>query len=268
MLFSLPQLLFRLGLPACIIVAALSYSAHGTVGVVDIQDLLEPDLQKLLKSHGTPPTAKSSSQHAPWTHTPQCTHSTSFKSLGSKFCLYTNNKGFINGISILTTPKAAEAAVQHLNEEPLSYFLNEEQIDEWFNQKTRPWKIADIPGKDLGVVATRKIKKFETFMVDQASVIMDLEMEKKVSAKENLRLLKLAVDQLRDPGWVRKLSKKHDGVTGDDKHEDEDEDEDEEKEGSVEEHIMMTNAFGTQLGEVNFRGLFPLVSVSRRALLF
>jgi hypothetical protein len=254
MIPSLPALL-RFGLPAYILVALLSRAAQGTVGVVDIQDLLDPDLQKPLASPDKPrSSSKPASKHAPWTHAPECTHSTSFKNLGSKYCLYTNKNAFINGISILTTPKTAEEAAQHLNEEPLSYFLSVDEVNEWFDQESRPWNIVDVPGKDLGVVATRKIKRYETFMVDQANVVMDLEMEKHVSKKDNLRLLKKAVDRLNNPGWVRQLSKKHDGHA---------EDADEvEEEGAMEEHIMMTNAFGTQLGDVNFRGLFPLVSVS------
>lgn len=109
----------------------------------------------------------------------------------------------------------------------------------------------DIEGKDKGVVATRRIEEHETFMVDQASVIMDLEMEKSVSDKEAKRLLKVAVEQLRFPEWVRDLSGRHEG----------DGREDGEEEGDWEEKVMMTNAFGTSLGEAQFRGLFPLVSV-------
>lgn len=42
-----------------------------------------------------------------------------------------------------------------------------------------------MPGKDKGVVARRKIKQFETFMVDQAAVVVDMETEKALSRREN-----------------------------------------------------------------------------------
>lgn len=236
-----------------------SHPAQSSIGVVEIDDLLQPDLQKPLKSPNHPDP---STQYAPWTHEPLCTVSTSFKSLGTKFCLYTNDRAFINGVSILTTPAAAEAAAEYLNEEPLSYFLSEAQQEEWFNGgeeggNGRPWKIVPVEGKDLGVVATRRIRRHETFMVDQASVVMDLRMEKLVPRRESLRLLKKGVERLRRPGWVRELSGRHEGVDGG-------KDGEEEGDGEWEEHVMMTNAFGTQLGETEFRGLFPLVSVSAK----
>jgi hypothetical protein len=243
--------LSRYGAASCILIAALVHLGNASLGVVDIHNLLEPNNNQQPLSSDTL-HSQESIKHHPWTHRPQCAHSTSFKNLGTKYCVYTNKDAFINGISILSTPKTAEQALKYLDEEPLSYFFSQDQVDDWFNTP-RPWKIVDIPGKDKGVVATRRIKKYETFMVDQATVVMDLEMEKAVAAKDNLRLLKLGVDQLRSPEFVRMLSKKHSGA---------EEGEDEEEEGVVDEHVMMTNAFGTQLGEVSFRGLYPLVSVS------
>lgn len=223
--------------------AAVLNHVGASLGVVDVQDILEPGKQQYLSTEDA--GIKGSSGHAPWTHAPNCTHSTSFKSLGTKYCVYTNNRVFMNGISIVSTSKAAESAVEFLDEDPVSYFFRQDQIEKWFTTKP-PWKIADIPGKDKGVIATRKIKKYETFMVDQASIVMDLAMEKEVSKKENLRLLRLATDQLRNPGLVRDMSSKHKG---------------EESTENIEEEIMMTNAFGTEVGDVAMRGLFPVVSV-------
>jgi hypothetical protein len=174
--------------------------------------------------------------------------------------VFTHNQTSINGISIITTPRTAKAAIQFLEEEPLSYFFTSEQVDSYFNDP-QPWQIVDMPGKDKGVVATRKIKQYETFMVDQASVLMDMAMEKKLSLKENLALLKVAVDRLRYPDFVRALSSKHNGHSHTAPSEDADSEEDKERElEKIDEDIMMTNAFGTQIGETQLRGLFPLVS--------
>ncbi|KAF2273065.1 SET domain-containing protein [Westerdykella ornata] len=192
----------------------------------------------------------SSNPHLPWTHAPICTHSHSLNSLSTKYCVYTSQTAFINGISILTTPSLAALAAEHLDEEPLSIFFTPDQFDEWSSQP-RPWEIVDIPGKDKGVVATRKIRKYETFMVDQAAVMVDLEMEKGVGLKEGMRLLKVAVDRLKRPEVVREMSGRHAGALKEGEVA---------VEGRVEEDVMMTNAFGTSLGEGSFRGLFPLVS--------
>lgn len=243
LIMSLTSSLFVFRPTCLLLIIAFVQWVRASVGVVDIHDLLGQGSEQYLSPED--PGYKENPNPAPWTHTPKCTHSTSFKSLGTKYCVYTNQDAFINGISILSTPKTAQSALEFLGEEPLSYFFPPDQVDEWFNTP-RPWKIVDVPGKDKGVVATRKIKKHETFMVDQANVIMDLEMEKSVSSKENSKLLKTAIDQLRHPNWVRQLSSKHDGGMSD----------------AIDEDIMMTNAFGTQLGDVDFRGLFPLVSVS------
>lgn len=236
---SLPHLSLKL---ACILLlsSAFIHRTEGSVGVVDINDLLEPGSQQYLSSQKA-----GAGGNAAWTHRPNCTHSTSFSKLGAKYCVYTNSNAFFNGISIITTPTVAQDAIQYLNEEPEPYFLSDKQLEKFFT-KPRAYEIVDLPGKDKGVVATRKIKKYETFMVDQASLVMDLEMEKAVSKKDNLRLLKLGIDRLRDPEVVRGLSGKHNGEKGENDDED----------------VMMTNAFGTQVGETNFRGLFPLVSVS------
>lgn len=88
---------------------------------------------------------------------------------------------------------------------------------------------------------------------------MDLEMEKAVSRKEGMRLLKIGVDRLRSPALVRELSKKHDGSVRVGKDE-EDVAEAEDEEGQLDEDVVMTNAFGTTLGEGNFRALFPIIS--------
>ena len=82
-------------------------------------------------------------------------------------------------------------------------------------------------------------------MVDSASIVMDLEMEKGMSKADNLRLLTLGIDQLVNPTLVRNLSTKHNHASVP-KERDED--------------IMMTNAHQTQIGNTNYRALFPLVS--------
>jgi hypothetical protein len=62
-------------------------------------------------------------------------------------------------------------------------------------------------------------------------------------------MLKVAVDRLIVPGMVRDMSAKHnDGK--------------EDGEGTLEEDVMKTNAFGSTVADVSTRALFPLISVS------
>lgn len=114
--------------------------------------------------------------------------------------------------------------------------------------------MVDVAGRGKGVVATRRIGKFETFMVDRASVVVDLRAEEKLGSDEKGELLRVAVERLGRPEAVMGLAGMHDG------------EEKIEKEGEVDEErvedIMVTNAFGTTMAGESFSGLYALVSVS------
>jgi hypothetical protein len=224
----------------------LSHADPG--GAIKIDELLQPGY----KGQSIFEDTAASDSHKPWTHPPQCTDSVSSNGLVTKYCVFTNNRVLENGFSLITTSKAASQAAANLGEDSALYFFSESKAQEW-HASNRPYRVKNIAGKGKGVVATRKIKQYETFMIDQASVIMDLEMEKKVSKAENARLLKIAVDQLKKPESIRTLSTKR--KAGPKLKEETDED-------TLEEDIMVTNAFGTQLETIEVRGLFPVAAVS------
>ncbi|KAF2875804.1 hypothetical protein BDV95DRAFT_654916 [Massariosphaeria phaeospora] len=219
-----------------------------SAGNVRIDELLlQQDQQRYIAA-----ADNADSPHAPWSHKPWCTHSTFLRSVGQKYCVYTSNTTGPNGISLITTPKTAARAAPLLDEDPLSHFLTQTQAETLYYNPA-PYEIVDIPGKDKGVVATRLIAKFETFMIDQASVFMDLHLEQSVGEKENLKLLKMGVERLRSKEVVRELSDRHKGADGQAQAEDE-------VEGELEEKVMMTNSFGTTIANVAMRGVFPVVS--------
>jgi hypothetical protein len=230
------------------------HCASATVGVLDIDDLLEPDLQQhiLASSEGRP--------HAPWSHEPHCTISTYLPTLGQKFCVYTSNTTGPHGLSLIFPPSSAHLATKYLDDNPLDSFLTQEDAERLY-LGGQPWKIVDIPGKAKGVVATRKIKMYETFMLDQAAVVVDMEAENALSDDENKKLLKRAVDQLLVPGMIRDMSAAHAGGEGNAN----DNEEHDDVEGRLEEDIMKTNAFGSTVAEVSSRALYPLISVSHEA---
>ncbi|CAO2649924.1 Nn.00g012160.m01.CDS01 [Neocucurbitaria sp. VM-36] len=226
------------------------HQTHASVGVVDIDELLQPNLaQQLLAPDGP------ERPYAPWSHKPYCTTSKRLQTLGQKYCVYTSNTTGPHGLSFIFPPSSARLATQHLDDNPLDSFLTQDEAEDLFLGDGPPWKIVDIPGKDKGVVATRKIKQYETFMMDQAAVVVDMEAEKALSQRENQRLLKIAVDRLLVPGMIRDMSDKHEGRSDDVAEEKE-----EEEEGMLEEHIMKTNAFGGTIADVSSRALYPVIS--------
>jgi hypothetical protein len=242
-------------LPPLVAVLHLTFQhVSATAGVLDINDLLQPNLQQniLAPSEDHP--------HAPWSHKPHCTTSTYLPTLGQKYCVYTSNTTGPHGLSLIFPPASAPIAAKYLDDNPLDSFLTQKDAERLY-LRGQPWKIVDIPRKAKGVIATRKIKMYETFMVDQAAVVVDMKAENALSDVENKKLLKKAVDQLLVPGMIRDMSAAHAGKASNDKEDEEGEDE----EGRLEEAIMKTNAYGSTVAEVSSRALYPLISVGRDA---
>jgi hypothetical protein len=220
------------------------HSAHATIGTLDIDQLLSPDpQQRVLSAENPPPTHN---PHAPWSHKPHCLPS-------KKYCVYTSNTTRSTGISIITSPKLAAQISNSIDEDPLDNFLTQDQA-EYLYYNAPPYEVVDVEGRGKGVVATRRIKKFETFMVDRASVAVDLRAEEKLGSEEKGDLLRIAIERLGRPEAVIGLAGMHDGEAENEK--------DGEVDGKRVEDIMMTNAFGTTIAGESFSGLFALVSVS------
>jgi hypothetical protein len=184
------------------------------------------------------------SHHTPWSHEPHCTTSKSLTHLGPTFCVYTSNTTGPYGLSLILPPTAALDATHHLNANPVSSFLTQAQARDLYLHPA-PWRVVEIEGKDKGVVATRRIEKYETFMIDQAAVVVDKAFDEAVSRKMKREMLKLAVNRLYTPGTILSMSRAHaqkaDGET-------------------LEEAIMSANAFGSRIGGVDTRALYPLIS--------
>ncbi|CAN9165956.1 unnamed protein product [Alternaria alternata] len=222
--------------------------ASATVGVFDINDLLQPDLQHVLGSGET-------HHHVPWSHRPYCITSSYLTTLDQEYCVYTSNTTGPHGLSLVFSPASAHLAIRYLDDNPIDSFLTQQDAERLY-LGGQPWKIVDVPGKAKGVVATRKIKMYETFMIDQAAVVVDVEAESALSDLENKKLLKRAVDQLLVPGMIRDMSAAHAGNRGDANEGDEEQ----ETEGRLEEDIMKTNSYGSTVAEVSSKALYPLIS--------
>ncbi|KAF7674584.1 hypothetical protein GT037_007344 [Alternaria burnsii] len=175
--------------------------------------------------------------------------------LDQEYCVYTSNTTGPHGLSLVFSPASAHLATRYLDDNPIDSFLTQQEAERLYLGR-QPWKIVDVPGKAKGVVATRKIKMYETFMIDQAAVVVDVEAESALSDVENKKLLKRAVDQLLVPGMIRDMSAAHAGNRGDANEGGEEQD----TEGRLEEDIMKTNSYGSTVAEVSSKALYPLIS--------
>jgi hypothetical protein len=184
------------------------------------------------------------SHHTPWSHDPYCTTSKSLTHRGQIFCVYTSNTTGPYGLSLILPPSAALAATHHLNANPVSNFLTQAQARDLYLHPP-PWRVVEIEGKDKGVIATRRIEKYETFMIDQAAVVVDKTFDEAVSRKVKREMLKLVVNRLYTPGTILSMSRAHAGSSSNE---------------PPEEAIMSANAFGSHIGDIATRALYPLIS--------
>lgn len=233
---SLISLLFLLA-------AALLQFALASTGVVDIPELLTPkDDAHLGSNNGSQRLPSKGSKSSLWTHKPFCATTANQK----KYCARTHLRPEPKDpISIISTASLASSIVANLDEDPLISFLSVADEEKW-HRTERPYKVVHVPGKGKAVVATRAIKQYETFMIEQAVLVVEMEAQGGLEKTKYHEVLEVAVDRLADPKVVLELSDEHG----------------EEKEGSVVADIMITNAFGTLVGGAETWGLFPLLSVS------
>lgn len=178
---------------------------------------------------------------SPWTHLPLCVNATADPA--AKYCVFTNSRHGVGGVSLITTPQVAADSVGILNEPVLSNvpLTNNTEND----SSDVPYEMIDVPGKGKGIVAKRRISKHETFMVDYASMLVDVNFPFLVKREQGYPLLHSAADQLSDPQRVYALGKS-DALAQD-----------------VIENVLRTNAFQSNFASVPHIVLYPLVSVSR-----
>lgn len=150
------------------------------------------------------PIDDSSEVFSPWDHPPRCLrtrldqdHASANASQGVH-CLYTSlSSHFNHGISIVTTPELASSIVAASN-------LSEPLVSPLFQLRPEPdaYKIVDIPGKGKGVVAAKKLKRGEIFLVEYPALLLGVSFLQDAKAHHRRRLVKRGVEQL--PADTRK----------------------------------------------------------------
>ncbi|KAH8895247.1 SET domain-containing protein [Thozetella sp. PMI_491] len=174
----------------------------------------------------------SPSSWSPWTHQPYCA--------GSPYCIFTNAMmPARDGISILTTPELAASGTspfQHVFDAP---FPDRSKVS---NNNEPLYEIKEVQGKGKGAIATRRIAKDMVIMIDPAIMLSPMQYPGDVPWQKIQDMLRVGVEQLRDPERVTGLGKK--GTSG----------------ASPVEDVFLTNSFAVSVGGALYSGLFPELS--------
>lgn len=173
-------------------------------------------------------------RYSPWTQPPVCESATGPGR--TKYCVYANSHHGAQGMTLVTKPSTAAAS--------LSLGALDFTPPPPDNATKAAYAIVDVPGRGKGVVATRPIKKWETFMVDYAVMMVDEEFAVDVPARRGYALLARAVEGLGDPGSIRGLGMSS-GMARD-----------------PVENVLRTNAFRAVVGGELHMAVYPVVSVS------
>ncbi|TLD33550.1 hypothetical protein PspLS_01079 [Pyricularia sp. CBS 133598] len=185
------------------------------------------------------------SQWAPWTHRPLCIdgaapktqpsgsgdspNGTTASSPRTKFCVYTNEHAGDGGMSIITTPEHAASSL-HLLENPNLRLPG--SSSRLHNASTSPaYEVVDVPGKGKGVLATRRIRRFEPFMLERAALATDNLFPSLVERHAGYGLLHEAVRRLADPDRVLSLARSNPHA------------------GDAVENVLRTNSFAGELDD-------------------
>ncbi|OQV03011.1 SET domain-containing protein [Cladophialophora immunda] len=155
----------------------------GQAGLDDDDD--DDDADSSNDEHSTAP------DYSPWSHKPVCTDF--LDELGDQLCVYTDAT-FSNGrgISIFTTPPIAQEFASLLPfQDPTALSSRGINLDD---DVDRPWYTTPIPGKGVGMLATRALQRGD--LITAYTPYLLAHMENVLSTSERERFLRIAVDQL------------------------------------------------------------------------
>lgn len=205
---------------------------------------------------GTPPP------WAPWSYPPWCpdmdASSPSSSSnaplnrhrASTRPCLYTSTtfRGG-HGLSLFAVPSAAASVAAALDDGLVPLAAREHasssQNSEWANVAYVPYTIAELPGRGKGVVARRRIAKWDVVLVDSPALVAPADFLERFTVARRREVLQRAIDQL--PSHQRVEIERELAATGD---------------GERIFDVLKTNIFNVDIAGVSHIGLFPLGAVS------
>ncbi|KAI1370211.1 SET domain-containing protein [Hypoxylon crocopeplum] len=181
---------------------------------------------------------------APWKRRPYCVEPL-LEAPGPEFCVYTFEpfRGD-QAISVVTTPALAASMVDALDDSIISPKLRNHSSNFFPAGKEGPaYAVEDVPGKGKGLVAQRRIRKWDVVLVDYPVILAHLDVFDMVGPDTRQEILEQALHQLPEKQQEELLSLAHSHG------------------GEPIEDIMRTNIFGVELGfEIPHLGLMPIGS--------
>ncbi|KAF1941812.1 SET domain-containing protein [Clathrospora elynae] len=175
-------------------------------------------------------------EHTPWTHPPICTEK--LPSINDKLCIYTSTTfSSGRGISLFTTPAlAAQFAALPAFQDPSA--LSSQSV----NTQKNTYSISPIPGKGLGMLASKPLRFGDRVMAHTPAFIAYLESE--LSTAEREAWWRQAVEAL--PEEIKEKFLGLSFVYGDERVRVQD--------------IVKANTFAVEIGGVSHLAVFPETS--------
>ncbi|KAK3370927.1 hypothetical protein B0T24DRAFT_594799 [Lasiosphaeria ovina] len=215
-------------------------------------------------------SVQSESASEPWTHRPYCPDpEPDSKHKTTAYCVFTNatfRRG--RGLSVIapalgpdTGTAATDSGLARAVGQALvaiaasSATTGASDYSDENDQPPVPYAVQPIPGKGLGLVATRRIRRGSVLMVDGAAVLADAAFPGRVRRATGQELLAAAIDRLSSPEDVLGLARSRDytgGASADAVGE--------EVDARVAEDVVKTNSFSVEVGGVAVMALFPRIA--------
>ncbi|KAK5656821.1 hypothetical protein OQA88_4369 [Cercophora sp. LCS_1] len=174
----------------------------------------------------------------PWSYQPWCTPP---NDANSKLCAFTvSSLRGGQGMSIVTTPTVAANIANNLQDPDISW-LERERGERLAADPTKPYIIKQVPGKGLGVIATRPIPEDTVIMVG-LPLMMQITDSRKWPTRKVFETLQHASMRLPMAEKQRLLNMAHKGK------------------GYIVDDIMKTNTFQVTVDRVEHSGLYPEIA--------
>ncbi|KAF2840497.1 SET domain-containing protein, partial [Patellaria atrata CBS 101060] len=175
----------------------------------------------------------------PWTYKPFCVYSTTHTNV--EFCTYTHIPfRRMHGVSLIVEPHIAATLTSSLPDPDVSWDPQRDPFEAGALHEPPAYVVQDIPGKGKGVVAQRKIRRGEMFMVDFPVLVAGVKFPEVLSVRQGSELIKWAVMQLPRPELVLELGRS----VG----------------GGVVEDVLKTNVFALEIEGTPHMALYPEIS--------
>lgn len=180
-----------------------------------------------------------------WTRASSCTGNGT-----EEYCVFVSSTfGNGRGLSVVTSPERAEYIAN------LPAFTNSlalERANKEPDPAQAPYAYVHVPGKDMGVVATRPIYRGDHLMTFTPALIVDYGAFENLAEGDTQRLQTEAIDHLPNDLRVKFLNlSTHDGASNHLERVDK---------------ILKTNAFDIEIGDANENGLYVVFPESRSTL--